>query len=230
MWPTERANDGVWVDVSGWKGSAFANARPSAIDKVGMPLAMASDEVLYRQGQSSNSLYYLDSGAVAISVERAGSEATIVDVHGPGAFFGARSLHEEVHNAMATTLLQSRVVRLSKRAVRGLMQTDPAFTQYFALHMMRRTARLEEDQIDRAVNPLRKRLARTLLLLASLDGGRDEPRVLDRMAPGSLARMLSADPHCIDKLLDEFREAGHIAKDQRLVVRSSLSKVLLPAL
>lgn len=193
-----------------------------------MPLALAPDEILYRQGHASNSLYYLDSGAVAISAESAGAEPAIIAVHGPGSFFGARSLHEEVHNATATTLLQSRVVRLSKRAVRELVQTDPSFTRHFAVYMMRRTARLEEDQIDRVVNSLQQRLARTLLVLASLDGDRDEAHVLDRMTAATLARMLSTDPHCIGKLLDEFRQAGHLAKDERLVVHSSLARVLLP--
>lgn len=104
-----------------------------------------------------------------IVVESAAGEQTIIPVHGPGPFFGAQSLHEESYNATATTLLQSKVLRLSKRAMQWLVQTDPSFTRHFAMYLMRRTARLEEDQIDRAVNSLRKRLARTLLILASLD-------------------------------------------------------------
>lgn len=216
------------MDVPRSKGSPLANARPLAIDRVGSPLALAPGEVLYRQGEASASLYYVDSGAVMIGVRSADGEQTIVAVHGPGTFFGARSLHEEIHNATATTLLQSSFVQLSKRAVHGLVQTDPSFTRHFALQMMRRTARLEEDQIDRAVNSLRRRLARALLLLASLDDG-DETHVLDRMTPATLARMLSADPHRIGELLHEFRQAGHLAHHERLIVHSSLVRVLLPA-
>ena len=135
MWTIEQEKDGSALVVSRSKGSPFANARPPAIDKEGTPLALPADEVLYRQGEASNNLYYLDSGAVAIGVESAGSEPTNIVVHGPGTFFGARSLHEEAHNATATTLLQSNVVRLSKRAVRELMQNDPWFAQHLALHM-----------------------------------------------------------------------------------------------
>lgn len=213
------------MDVSRSKGSPFANARPSAIDEVGTPLALAADAVVYRRGEASDSLYYVDSGAVMIGVESANGEQTIIAVHGPGTYFGARSLLEEMHNATATTLLQSRVVRLSKRVVQGLVQIDPSFTRHMALHMMRRTARLEEDQIDLAINSLRKRLARTLLLLASLDVDTDEAHVLDRMTTATLARMLSADPRCIGKLLQEFRQAGYLARDSRLIVRSSLDQL-----
>ena len=216
------------MDVSRSKGSPFANARPSAIDKVGTPLALAADEILYRQGEASNSLYYLDSGAVMIGVGSISGEQTIIAIHGPGTFFGARSLLEEAHNATATTLLPGNVVRLSKRAVQGLLENDPSFTRHFALHMMRRTAHLEEDQVDRAVNPLRKRLARTLLLLASHDVDSSDAQVLDRMTTATLARMLSANPRCIGKLLHEFRQAGYLARDNRLIVHSSLALILLP--
>ena len=97
------------------------------------------------------------------------------------------------------------------------------------MHMMRRAARLEEDQIDRAANPLKKRLARTLLILAGLDAESDDGRVLERMTDATLARMLAADPRCIRELLQEFRHAGQIGPDDPLTVYSSLVNVLLPA-
>ena len=216
-------------DVPHSKRSQVArDARPSVIDRVGIPLLLSPDEVLYRQGEASTSLYYLDSGAVMIGFDSAGGEQCIIAVHGPGVFFGARSLDEEVHNATATALLQSKVVRLSKRTVQGLVQTDPLFTLHFAMQMMCRAARLEEDQIDRAGNSLRKRLARTLLILASLDVESEEAHVLDRMTETMLARMLSANPGCVSKLLYEFREAGHLARGKPLTVYSSLARILLP--
>ena len=75
---------------------------------------------------------------------------------------------EVTHNTTATALLQSTVVQVSKSAVHSLVRTDHTFAQQFAMHIMQRVARLEEDQIDRAINPLKKRLARTLLILAAL--------------------------------------------------------------
>ena len=204
------------------------NARPGAIDKVGTALVLPADGVLYRQGETADSLYYLDSGAVMIAVGSTTEEQPIIAVHGPGTFFGARSLAEEIHNTTATALLQSAIVRVSKSAVRSLVRTDPAFAQQFAMHMMRRAARLEEDQIDRANNPLKKRLARTLLILAGLDAESDDGRVLERITDATLARMHAADPRCIRKLLQEFRQSGQLGPDDPLAVYSSLVNVLLP--
>jgi CRP/FNR family cyclic AMP-dependent transcriptional regulator len=212
------------------KRSLFTrNARPAAIDKVGTALVLPADGVLYRQGETADSFYYLDSGAVMIAVGSTMEEQAIIAVHGPGIFFGARSLAEEVHNTTGTALLKSAVVRVSKVAVHSLVRTDPTFARQFMMHMMRRAARLEEDQIDRATNPLKKRLARTLLILAGIDAESDDGRVLERITDATLARMLAADPRCIRELLQEFRQAGHLGPDDPLTVYSSLVNVLLLA-
>ncbi len=206
-----------------------ARNRPSAIDKVGTALALSADDVLYRQGEPAATLYYLDSGAVTIGAQSPGGEPIVVAIHGPGTFFGARSLGEEAHDATATALLESTVVRVSKAVVGELLRTDPLFARHFALHMMRRVASLEEEQIDRAVNSIEKRLARTLLILASLDADSDAASVLERITDVMLAKILAAEPSCIRKLLQKFRGDGHLGPGEALAVHSSLARVLLPA-
>ena len=205
------------------------NRRPSAIDQVGTALVLPVDAVLYRQGEAADNFYYLESGAVTIGATSPGGEQAVVAVHGPGIFFGARSFAQETHDATATALLESTIIRVSKSAVQDLLRTDPMFARQFAIHMMRRAARLEEDQVDRVVNPTEKRLARALLILASLDADSDEPRVLQHMTEARLAAMLAADPARIGELMQKFREAGHLGPGDLLTVHSSLAMVLLPA-
>ncbi|HZX82337.1 MAG TPA: Crp/Fnr family transcriptional regulator [Reyranella sp.] len=212
------------------KGSPpVRNRRPPALDRVGTPRVLAADTVLYREGEAADSLYYLESGAVMVGVAAAEAEPIIVAVHGPGAFFGARSLRPEPHKTTASALVPSTVVAVARTDVESLLRTDAAFARQFAVQMMRRAAALEEEQVDRVVNSLDKRLARALLILASVDAESDEARVLERMTDSRLAHMLAADPARIRELLHEFRQAGHIGANDPLSVRSSLVRVLLPA-
>ena len=192
-------------------------------------LVLPADAVVYRQGEAADNLYYLESGAVTIGAGSPDGEQAIVAVHGPGIFFGARSLGQKTHDVTATALLQSAIIRVSKAAVKDLLQTDAMFARQFAIHMMRRAARLEEDQVDRVVNSTEKRLARALLILASLDAESDAPRVLEHMTDARLASMLAADPGCIGALMRKFRHAGHLGPGEPLTVHSSLAVVLLPA-
>src|SRR5918993_1437248 len=192
--PSEK-NQGTTVDVfprPRSRGSLPArNRRPSAIDKVGTALVLPADAVLYRQGEAADHLYYLESGAVTMGAGSPDGEQAVVAVHGPGIFFGARSFGQEIHNATATALLESAIVRVAKSA--------------------------------------EKRLARGLLILASLDADSDEPRVLEHMTEARLASMLAADPACIGALMEKFRQAGHLGPGEPLTVHSSLAMVLLPA-
>ena len=205
------------------------NRRPSALDKFGKAFHLPADTVLYRQGDAANGLYYLESGAVMVGVAAAEGEPIIVAVHGPGAFFGARSLRSEAHKTMAMVLVQSTVVAVARTDIERLLRTDATFARQFAVQMMRRAADLEEEQVDRVVNSLEKRLARALLILASVDAENAEARVLERMTDTTLAGMLAADPSSIQDLLHAFRQAGHLGPGKPLSVRSSLVKVLLPA-
>ena len=207
-----------------WRGSLpTRNRRPSAIDKVGTALVVAADAVLYRQGEAADNLYYLESGAVTIGATSPDGEQAVVAVHGPGIFFGARSLGQEIHNATATALLESTIVRVSKSAVQDLLRTDPMFARQFAINMMRRAARLEEDQVDRVVNSTEKRLARALLILASLDADSDAPRVLEHMTEARLAAMLAADPACIGDA-DAEVPAGRPSRAGRTAHRAQLAR------
>lgn len=207
------------------------NRRPPGIDRLGAPFDLAADEVLYRQGEPAQSLYYLESGAVAITARAVDGQSALIDVQGAGSYVGARSLGEEKHATTAMALVPSVAVRLPKREARHLLATDSGFAEHFARCMMRRMASLEEAQVDRAINPTRKRLARMLLILAGLDtdsDGDDGASVLERISDDMLAQMLDANPGCIRQLLHEFRRAGHLGCGEALAVHSSLAKVLLP--
>ena len=102
------------------------------------------------------------------------------------------------------------------------------FARQFAINMMRRAARWR-----RPGRPRRQfhgeRLARALLILASLDADSDAPRVLQHMTEARLAAMLAADPARIGDLMQKFRQAGHLGPGEPLTVHSSLAMVPSPA-
>ncbi len=54
-----------------------------------------------------------------------------------------------------------------------VLSDEPAFAALFTTHLLTRNSRVEEDLVDQLFNSSEKRLARTLLILASFgkDGG-----------------------------------------------------------
>ncbi|MGO4514032.1 hypothetical protein CT676_38170 [Bradyrhizobium sp. MOS001] len=90
------------------------------------------------------------------------------------------------------------------------------------MHLMRRAAALEEDQIDRVVNSMKKRLARMLLMLASLDAENAGGRVLERITEGTLAKMLAADPPCSGEVSGINQSPAAVTSRTREVVCSPI--------
>jgi CRP/FNR family transcriptional regulator, cyclic AMP receptor protein len=52
-------------------------------------------------------------------------------------------------------------------AIVRLIRAEPAFSEMFIAHLLRRTSRVEEDLVDQLFNSSEERLARLLLLLAN---------------------------------------------------------------
>ena len=106
-----------------------------------------------------------------------------------------------------------------------LLRTDPRVSRYFTAHMVQRLARAEEDLMDLRVNSMDRRLARALLVLASMD--RHAQSVLAAINQQTLAEIVGSTRPRINELLSKFRRLGYISPSGPLRVHSSLVNVLL---
>jgi CRP/FNR family cyclic AMP-dependent transcriptional regulator len=62
-------------------------------------------------------------------------------------------------------------------AIVRLIRAEPAFSEMFIAHLLRRTSRVEEDLVDQLFNSSEERLARLLLLLANF-GKESKPETI----------------------------------------------------
>jgi len=74
-------------------------------------------------------------------------------------------------------MTDSAIVRLDKWAILRLIRAEPAFSEMFIAHLLRRTSRVEEDLVDQFFTSSEKRLARLLLLLANF-GKESKPETI----------------------------------------------------
>ncbi len=189
----------------------------------------ASKDVIFSQGDPSDTVLYLRTGRVQISVvSRSGKEA-IVATLGPGDFLGEGALAghpvrlETARATMATTALA-----VPKRQMMHLLHSEHTFSDRFIAHMLTRNARLEADLVDQLFNSSEKRLARTLLLLARYGGGAQPQRVLPPMSQEALAEMVGTTRSRVNFFLNKFRKLGFIDYDgDGLTVNPSLLAVVV---
>lgn len=131
---------------------------------------------------------------------------------------------KRLSTAIAFTACET--VRIPKRELMKLLQEEPALSEFFISHILKRVARVEEDLVDQLFNSTEKRLAGVLLLLANFGKeGRPEP-VIAKIDQEVLAEMIGTRSR-VSHFMNKFRELGFISYNGHLEVHSSLLNVVL---
>ena len=189
----------------------------------------AQREVIFSQGDPCDSVMYVQSGGIQLSVlSHAGKEA-IVATLGPGDFLGEGALAgHPLRLETATAIMESTVLVVPKRQMIRLLHEQAALSDRFIAHMLVRNARLEADLIDQLFNSSEKRLARTLLLLARYGKGDKPQRVLPTVSQETLAEMIGTTRSRVNFFLNKFRKLGFIGYDAGgLTINPSLLTVVV---
>jgi len=187
-------------------------------------VAYGRSDVIFSQGDPCNSVMYLRSGAIQLSVlSHAGKEA-IVATLGPGDFLGEGALAgHPVRLETASATMATTVLVVPKKQMIRLLHSHHALSDRFIAHMLVRNARLEADLVDQLFNSSEKRLARTLLLLARYGKNEKTQRVLPAVSQETLAEMIGTTRSRVNFFLNKFRKLGFIRYDAAgLTVNPSL--------
>jgi CRP/FNR family cyclic AMP-dependent transcriptional regulator len=203
------------------------------LDSVGTAKAatpFSRNEVIFRQGDASAHVMYIQSGGVKLSVLSKSGKEAVVAMLGPGDFFGEGCLaSQHVRMGTATAITPSVILLVPKEKMVRLLRQQHAMSDRFITHMLTRNIRIEEDLIDQLFNSSEKRLARTLLLLARY-GKQDKPvRLVPKVSQETLAEIIGTTRSRVNFFLNKFKKLGFIDYDggAPLKVNSSLLSVVL---
>jgi CRP/FNR family transcriptional regulator, cyclic AMP receptor protein len=185
-------------------------------------------ELVYAQGAAAESIIYLQSGSVKLTVVNEVGKEAVVAILGPGDFFGEGCLAgQSVRIGTATAITASTVLVIEKSEMLKLLHEEHELSDRFIRFMLARNIRIEEDLIDQLFNSSEKRLARTLLLLARY-GKEDQPHgVLPKMSQETLAEMVGTTRSRVNFFMNKFRKLGFIKYNGGLQINTSLLSVVL---
>ena len=126
-------------------------------------------EKIFAQGDRADTIFFIQSGKVKISVVSASGKEAVLLILGPHDFFGEGSLvGQSLRISTATTLEASTLFRVEKAAMIRALHEQPALSEKFTAALLIRNIDLEEDLCDQLFNHSEKRLARVLLKLARM--------------------------------------------------------------
>jgi CRP/FNR family transcriptional regulator, cyclic AMP receptor protein len=186
------------------------------------------DQIVYKQGDPADSVFYIQSGKVKKTVVSEQGKEAVVALLGTGDFFGEACLAgEALRLATVFALTKCVIARISKADITRVIHKEPAFAELFISHLLARNSRVEEDLVDQLFNSSEKRLARTLLLLANFGKEGDPEPVLAKISQETLAEIIGTTRARVSHFMNKFRRLGLIDYNGHIEVHRSLLNVVL---
>jgi len=179
--------------------------------------------LIFSAGEPSDSIFYIEKGAVKLTVtSRQGKEA-IIGVLSRGDFFGESCIAPDqpvrFHTAVALTDL--RAVKIDRTImIRALLSGGEA-CYGFVTYLLGRNTRISADLVNNLIDSSEERLARALFFLA-------QPGRLDfasNVSQQTLAEMIGTTRQRVNVLMKRFKSSGLIDCSHGLKVNDSLRSV-----
>jgi CRP/FNR family cyclic AMP-dependent transcriptional regulator len=184
--------------------------------------------VIFSQGDPCDSVMYLRTGAVELSVLSHSGKEAIVATLSTGDFLGEGALAgHPVRLETATATALTTVLVVPKRQMIRLLHSHHTFSDRFIAHMLMRNSRLESDLVDQLFNSSERRLARALLMLARYGKGEKPQRLLPKISQETLAEMVGTTRSRVNFFMNKFKKLGFIEYNGGLKINPSLLTVVV---
>ena len=186
------------------------------------------DQVLYSQGEPVDSVFYVHSGKVKVTVISKFGKEAVVGIRGPDVFCGEGALTgKPLRLTTVTTMSTCEIIRLQTATVMRLLHENLEFADYFISKLLTRTARVEADLVDQLLSSSEMRLARALLLLSSYGSESGPSPIPAAVTQDTLAALIGTTRPRINFFMNKFRKLGFIQYNGVIQIDNSLLSVVL---
>src|SRR5215831_16148184 len=129
--------------------------------------ALPKNAAVVNEGERSDSIYFILSGKVKVYLRNQGGKEVVLNVHGPGEYFGELVLDEGPRSASVVTLESSKLLAVTKADFREFVLSHPDFAMKLIQRLMGRVRALTDNVKNLALLDVYGRVARLLLELAA---------------------------------------------------------------
>lgn len=187
---------------------------------------VSAGDVVFRKDDPGDGLYGVLEGRIVVTVESSGGKELILNMFGPGEFFGEIALLDgKGRTATAAARDASRLLFLSRAAFLPFLSQHHEIAARiiaFLCGRLRRTTHLVEDS---AFLSVASRLAKQLAALAAVGPG----DATVRLSQEELARTLGVTREIVSRQIAIWREAGVVEIGRgwiKLRDREALDRIL----
>jgi CRP/FNR family cyclic AMP-dependent transcriptional regulator len=172
---------------------------------------------IMREGDSTDCLYVIVSGRLKVMVGEADGKETILNILGPGEFFGEMGLIDDnPRSATVTAIEPCELVALTKQAFRRFLVENTELAMAVMRVLVRRLREADRKIGSLAMLDVYGRVARLLLDMSeSVDGRRVVTR---RISKQDIAKMIGASREMVHKVMKDLQVSGYIELEGSTIV------------
>jgi CRP-like cAMP-binding protein len=172
----------------------------------------ARHEVLVHEADPSDSLHLVEEGRLAVRVDTAAGDTALLNVLGPGDWFGELSLLGPASRTRTATViaLETTTTRaLTGTAFAALRRQHPATGELLLTLLSRRVEELSSRLVEVMYDSLDRRVHRSLRRLVRIYGDGDPTHpVIVRLTQEQLAGLVGGTRSSVNEVLRKLARAG----------------------
>ena len=188
----------------------------NAVSALATTRTYPKNTIIISEGDDSDSLYAVLSGKVKVYLSDDEGKEIIINIHGPGDYFGEMALlDDKPRSASVMTLEESKLAVLSKTAFEDCLSKNPQISLPIIRGMSKRLRNLTENVKSLALMDVYGRVARTLLDMAEPKG---EALVINqRLTQREIASMVGASREMVSRILKDLSVGGYITIENKKI-------------
>lgn len=177
----------------------------SAVQREKKTIRYKKRAVIFSQGEPSDSIFYIESGALKLSVVSPDGKEAIITITDGGTVFGENCISSgrpvRFHSAVALT--EARLVKIERSTVLRVLNEGGRPAISFVSFLMKQNARLLEDLANRLVGSTELNLVRVVSSLTPLQNPQRN-HALPQITQQTIAEMIGITRQRVNVLMNRY--------------------------
>jgi CRP/FNR family cyclic AMP-dependent transcriptional regulator len=176
-----------------------------------VPRAFPKNAIVINEGDLSDSLYLIVSGKVKVYLGDESGKELVLDIKGPGQYFGEMVLDDKPRSATVMTLEPAQFATLSRAEFTAVLLKHPKIALQVIRNLIRVARGLNENVRSLALLDVYGRVARVLMELAVEQDGK--LMLPEKMTQKDIANRVGASREMINRILRDLSQGGYVTVD-----------------
>jgi CRP/FNR family cyclic AMP-dependent transcriptional regulator len=180
-----------------------------------------ANTVIVSEGDDTDALYVVLSGKVKVFLANENGKEVLLNIEGPGDYFGEMILDGGARSASVMTLEPCRFLVVAKSEVDAFLSRHPQFAMDLIRKLIKRVRVLTDSVKSLALQDVYGRVTRLLQELAVEQDGKQV--VAEKPTQQDMASRVGASREMVSRILKDLAQGGYIEiAGKRIVIHKKL--------